>query len=204
MAVNGVNTVKQRDFQARLQGPRLIFVHHFQPGGGVVFRRFGIAAAEHGAQGVLLNVGGVRDRPGIRLRHLADFLVERHARKQVPDTRINRQMGIEIGRDFRGAGTVEVKGKSHDRKKIQEKQGPEREFPCHCQNWLCRSLIKRYFVGLPLYFTQRTVSAGMGIPPLELKYRSDGFAVNGFHAVLSTGREIFPAPLMARNQMRKV
>ena len=33
----------------------------------------------------------------------------------------------------------------------------------------------------------------MGIPPLELKYRSDGFAVNGFHAVMSTGREIFPA-----------
>jgi len=35
----------------------------------------------------------------------------------------------------------------------------------------------------------------MGIPPVQCKYRWDGLAVNGFHAVLSTGQEIFPAPV---------
>ena len=65
----------RRDRRAR----DLIFVIHVSPGNEIVAGfRVGIAAAQDGAEAVVGDVVGILDEELVRLRHLADFFVERH------------------------------------------------------------------------------------------------------------------------------
>ena len=90
MAVNGVDPVYQGDLQAGFQGPGLEFVAGLCPVCGIV-GRIGIAAAKHGADKILLDVGLVLNRVKIDLCHLPDFFIERH----------RLQQGIHLGIDGR-------------------------------------------------------------------------------------------------------
>lgn len=89
--MHGINSVKQRNFQPRLQGQRLITVDHVQP----VLRRVsrvGIraAAAQQRAQSVLGDIRNISaDGLDVGLRHLADFFVERHLRQQMVHARLD-------------------------------------------------------------------------------------------------------------------
>jgi len=101
VAMHRVNAVEQRDFQAGLPGLTFEAVDKGQPvRGGVAGVGIGIAAAEHGAQKVLLDVGLVLEGGGIHLHHLADFFIEIHL----------GQEGVHLGIGLREEGGAVAHG----------------------------------------------------------------------------------------------
>ncbi len=78
VAVNGIDAVEERNFQARLQRHRAEFSHGFQPRLGAIIGGIGTAAAQHRSEEIFLNIRLILQRGHIDLHHLADFFVESH------------------------------------------------------------------------------------------------------------------------------
>ena len=101
--VHRVDAVEQWNLQARLQRVRLVLLVHRAPVLDRVGLRIRVAAAQHRAEAVLLDLGGVLDEELIGLRHLRDLLLERHPREEGLGLRVEREE-LGLRRHGRGPG----------------------------------------------------------------------------------------------------
>ena len=107
VAVDGIHPVEDRDLETRLHRDLLVGVIHVRPGlQAVACLRIRRAPGEERAQEVGLDVLHVGELLLLRLRHLADLLLERHLREERLGLRV---VGGELlarhrrrGRDRRG------------------------------------------------------------------------------------------------------
>src|SRR5262249_24729692 len=94
--VHGVDTVEERDAQARLQRLRLAAVVHGAPVLQAVRARLGIAAVQDRPQEVRGDVRGLDERVLVGLRHLACLLLERHRAEE------RLRAGVEVAKRLAG------------------------------------------------------------------------------------------------------